>query len=244
MKFAVLVGINQYPQSPLQGCVNDVLDYQATLAAKGFSYAVLTDNMATKANIIANLNSMINAAHANDALVFAYSGHGSQVRDTNADEADGLDEVLCPVDFFNGQYISDDDLRGIFSRLPANVSCDVFLDSCHSGTATRDVSGAIRYKFIPSGLKATKIRKKAVVLVPTLNHCLAAGCRDNQTSAEVSIGGKPRGAFSYYILKAIRANYTRANAVAYAEQKILALGLNQNPQLEATQSESVQLPFT
>jgi metacaspase-1 len=28
-----------------------------------------------------------------------YSGHGTQIPDDDGDEADGMDEALCPVDY-------------------------------------------------------------------------------------------------------------------------------------------------
>jgi metacaspase-1 len=249
MKKALIVGINAYPApNTLHGCVNDAMDCKATLEARGFACTMVLDAQATKAGILAGLNALVNGAQSGDSLVFAYSGHGSQVRDVSGDETDGWDEVICPVNW--PQYVSDDDLRGIFNRLPAGTILDVFLDSCHSGTGTREIlEPGITIKALPPLMKKRHTSKKgkvnkAIVLVPGLNHCLQAGCADNQTSAEVSMGGVPRGAFSYYEYKAIRAGYTRAGAITYAEQRLAALGLNQVPQLEATQSESTQMPFT
>jgi metacaspase-1 len=247
MKKALIVGINAYPApNTLHGCVNDANDCKATLEVRGFACTMVLDAQATKVGILAGLNALVNGAQSGDSLVFAYSGHGSQVRDVSGDETDGWDEVVCPVNW--PQYISDDDLRSIFNRLPAGTTLDVFLDSCHSGTGTREIlESGIMIKALPPliGKRHKKGKKtKAIVLVPNLNHCLQAGCADNQTSAEVSIGGVPRGAFTYYEMKAIRAGYTRAAAITYTEQRLMALGLNQTPQLEATQSESTQMPFT
>jgi hypothetical protein len=268
MKKAVIVGINAYPApNTLHGCVNDAMDCKATLEARGFTCTMILDAQATKVGILAALNALVDGASPGDSIVFAYSGHGSQVRDVSGDEADGLDEVICPVDW--PQYISDDDFRTIFNRLPTGVTLDVFLDSCHSGTGTRDICMPIsspdplgedgetkcleKARFLPPlyiKRKSSKQGKKvkAIVLVPTLNHCLHAGCADNQTSAEImiTINGvpTPRGAFTYYEWRAIRAGYTRSQAITYAEQRLQALGLNQTPQLEATQAESLQMPFT
>jgi hypothetical protein len=140
VKYALITGINAYPYPyQLNGCINDALDWQATLAAKGFSYGMLLDGWCTRDYVLNNLNSMVVNSHSEDSLVFTYSGHGSQV--PNANEPDGYDEVLCTIDFFQGKYIRDDDLAAIFNKLPAGVTLDVFLDCCHAGTGTRSMLG-------------------------------------------------------------------------------------------------------
>jgi hypothetical protein len=41
---------------------------------------------------------------------------------------------------WDGTYIVDDDLNAAFSKLPAGVHLEVLLDSCHSGTGTREAA--------------------------------------------------------------------------------------------------------
>ena len=144
---ALLVGINKYklPGSDLQGCVNDVTNMRHMLLTYfGFTaeqIRVIVDERATKTNIMKRLEWLVKGAKSGDRLVFHYSGHGSQIRDRQGDELkDKLDEILCPYDMdWDGTYIVDDDLGRIFSKIPKGVNLDVFLDSCHSGTATREV---------------------------------------------------------------------------------------------------------
>lgn len=38
------------------------------------------------------------------------AGHGGNVEDTNGDEADGMDETLCPVDVGESGHITDDEV--------------------------------------------------------------------------------------------------------------------------------------
>lgn len=147
MKKALLVGINNYPgtQNDLQGCVNDITNvYDVLVKYFGFSPSdmrLLADGRATRKAILEGLESLISHAAAGDALVFHYSGHGSQVADTDGDEpADRKDEIICPYDFdWNGTWISDDDLANIFGDLARGASLEVILDSCHSGTGTREI---------------------------------------------------------------------------------------------------------
>jgi len=143
---ALLVGINDYKNfSNLRGCINDVLDTHFSLRCLyGFQtqeIRVLTDQRATKANIIQRLKWLVNDAKAEDQLVFAFSGHGSQIRDRNHDELlDHMDELICPHDMhWDGNYITDDDMNDIFRNLPQGVHLEVIMDCCHSGDNLKEV---------------------------------------------------------------------------------------------------------
>jgi len=144
---ALLVGINDYPgtQNDLQGCVNDTTNVYDVLV-KHFGFAppdivLLSNSRARKATILEGLKSLLAGAKDGDTLVFHYSGHGSQVRDTDGDELeDGKDEVLCPYDFdWSGGFIRDDDLASLIGGLRKGAHLEVVLDSCHSGTGTREI---------------------------------------------------------------------------------------------------------
>jgi hypothetical protein len=54
--------------------------------------------------------------------------------------ADGKDEIICPYDFnWDTGFIKDDDFAGLFADLKKGVRLEVILDSCHSGTGTREI---------------------------------------------------------------------------------------------------------
>ncbi len=144
---ALLVGINDYPgtQNDLQGCVNDITNVYDILV-KHFGFApsdivMLSNSRARRAAILEGVKSLVAGARDGDSLVFHYSGHGSQVRDTEGDELeDEKDEVLCPYDFdWNGGFIKDDDLADVLDGLKKGARLEVILDSCHSGTGTREL---------------------------------------------------------------------------------------------------------
>lgn len=84
-KLALLVGINQYPQLPaLAGCVNDVeLQRELLLYRFGFQaqdVLVLTDGQATRQNIeTAFVEHLVKQAKPGDAVIFHFSGYGSQL---------------------------------------------------------------------------------------------------------------------------------------------------------------------
>jgi len=144
---ALLVGINDYPgtQNDLQGCVNDITNvYDVLVKYFGFLPAdvvMLSNSRARKSAIMESLKSLLAGSKSGDSLVFHYSGHGSQVRDEDGDELDdGKDEILCPYDFdWSGGYIRDDDLAALIGGLTRGVRLEVILDSCHSGTGTREL---------------------------------------------------------------------------------------------------------
>jgi hypothetical protein len=280
---ALLVGINDYAPvgaggPDLRGCVNDVRDMANTLAALGIvpaapaSMRILTDARATRAAIISGFKWLITGAKKGDVLVFHYSGHGSQMVDIDHDEPDARDETICPHDYATAGMIRDDDLRGVLAGLPAGANLDIIFDSCHSGTATRDVladgslvDGAVAYRYIeppidwgffldadPS-LRARRIlrpesgvgKKDAVVVA--LNHVLWAGCRDNQTSAESLIGGVYRGAFTYCYCKALRGGgltLTRRRLDSQVTINLRGMGFSQVPQLEGTKTSLAEKVFT
>ncbi len=146
MKKALLVGINDYPgsQNDLRGCINDITNVYDVLV-KYFDFTpgsitMLADARATRNAILEGLSRLVADGAPGDALVFHYSGHGSQVADTEGDEADRKDEIICPYDFdWDDGFIKDDDFSRVFKDLKKGVSLEVILDSCHSGNGTREL---------------------------------------------------------------------------------------------------------
>lgn len=259
---ALLVGINKYkiPGSDLNGCVNDVTNMRDILL-KYFGFTtkeirLLVDERATKVNIMTRLKWLISGAKAGDRLLFHYSGHGSQIVDRDGDELlDKMDEIICPHDMdWDGNFISDDDLRALFTNLPKGVNLEVVLDSCHSGTGTREMQ-AIK------GLPFELSFKQRFLLPPVdiacradedmevrrllkennpVNHVLFAACQDNQTSADAYINGSYNGAFTYYFAKHLRdmqGNITRAELINSVQASLKFNGFSQIPQLECEKGE-------
>jgi len=283
---ALLIGINDYapvgPGGPdLRGCVNDVRDMAHTLNALGIvlpgpgSMKILTDVRATRANIFAGLKWLITGAKKGDVLIFHYSGHGSQVPDLSGDELEAppkKDETICPHDYATAGMIKDDDLRTAFAGIAPGVNLDVILDSCHSGTGTREMATLsavpqeeqITYRYVEppidygyfldanptipmKGILKPAPGEKEIVVVPGLKHVLWAGCRDYQTSAEAPVDGVYRGVFTYCLCKALRragVGITRARLDALVSADIKRMGYAQVPQLEGTRVSIGERVFT
>ena len=122
---ALLVGINDYPSpNQLSGCLNDIDDMSAYLqSACGFEpgdIQTIADKQATTANILAALEAFASSLAPGDRALFHYSGHGAQMPTRTSGEIDGLDEVICPVDFdwSDAHAIRDDDFIGSSLRSP------------------------------------------------------------------------------------------------------------------------------
>ena len=103
----------------------------------------IVDESVTRNNLINRFDWLLDDVKEGDLLLFHFSGHGSQIQDRDGDELeDDLDEILClyDMDFRNpDSYLLDDDFNDIIDRLPKGVFLNVCIDSCHSGTATRDI---------------------------------------------------------------------------------------------------------
>lgn len=233
-KNALCIGINNYPgtQMDLQGCVNDANDWAAALAARGFKVAKLLDGQATKAAMVKAMNDLIGTAGKGDSLVITFSGHGTYQPDEDGDEADGLDEALCPYDLqTNGAALVDDEIRAIFGARKAGVRLVLISDSCHSGTVTRaakaEKDADTRPRFMPMGnwlpaklLPKDRAGKPATTMVAPagtspllgaysnkLGDLLLSGCKEgpNNYSYDARIAGRFNGAFTHYALKALKA---------------------------------------
>lgn len=254
---ALLVGVNKYglPGSDLQGCVNDVTNVRDILL-KYFGFTVrqirvLVDDRATKKAILERLKWLVKDAKPGDRLLFHFSGHGSQIRDRDGDELkDRMDEIICPHDMdWDGTYIVDDDLKAVFSNIPEGVRLDVLLDSCHSGTGTREAAGlkqlppeqTIKPRFLtpPVDIRMREEDDLKVQKIGTPNnpqsHVLFSGCKDNQTSADAYIGGTYNGAFTYYFCKHLRdvqGSLSRSDLLKRLRASLKHEGYSQVPQLE------------
>ncbi|MGB5011682.1 MAG: caspase family protein [Candidatus Dechloromonas phosphoritropha] len=232
-KKALCIGINNYPgtQMDLQGCVNDANDWAAALTQRGFAVSKLLDSEATKAAMMTAMEDLIAKASKGDSLVITFSGHGTYQPDTDGDEADGLDEALCPYDLqTSGAALTDDEIRVLFAARKAGVRIVLISDSCHSGTVTRAAAAErdadTRPRFMPMGNwlpdkllprnRAGEVAATTVAPVGAtpllgafsnkLGDLLLAGCKEgpNNFSSDARISGRDNGAFTYYALKALK----------------------------------------
>jgi len=237
---ALLVGINynNNPDATLNGCYNDIVNVsqylRSVLGYDSAAITMLTDGNRgaagagtasavppTRQNILSGISALVSGMVAGDEAVFHFSGHGSLVRDTNGDEATGLDSCLCPLDYnapasAAGGIITDDEIRALLvNKVPRGARLYVILDCCHNGTGCD-----VRYKYEdfsillrpPSGRAAAiwRTQQKAFTNGRYTNTVgevfMISGSRDEQTSADAYINNAFAGALTYAVFAILRAN--------------------------------------
>lgn len=198
---AFLEGINNYPNSSnnLNGCVPDILLAESKLYE--FQIRKFIDSKVTRNTTKAQLEYIITNSNPGDTIFWQYSGHGSYVRDTNGDEADGVDETLYLYD----GHLVDDDTNLILSKVPIGVTFIVILDSCFSGSATRN---PCKSRFIePKKPVKDHVRIRQAVSRGN-NWIVMSACLENESAADACINGNWNGAFSYYLWNTFNHNLT------------------------------------
>ncbi len=204
---------------------------------------VAADAGATKKAVMTALTTLVDTAKAGDHLIFTFSSHGTQVPNEPGgdDEPDGLDEAFACHDirqkgdqWDRDTVIVDDELRDLFTRVPAGVLLEVLLDTCHSGTGLKDLDEILQAQLLgrkprylppptPRGLDQSRAIR-AVTPVRTVDRkalveltksrataskpVLFAACKPNQTASDATFDGRSNGAFTYLFLKAMKAGPT------------------------------------
>jgi hypothetical protein len=220
-----------------------------TCGYKAAMIKTLTNRDATRDNILDHLTWLLKNNNPGDSLVFYFSGHGSYRNDTNGDEPDGKDEVICPHQSLT--FISDDVLHERLKELPGTVNLDVFLDCCHSGSGIRE-DGEIRVRFMdpPKERLARRAEpRSARFMAPreeASDHTLWAACRSDQKSFERPLEGKVRGVFTYHLTRELlrtQGNIKRSELHKRVKNAI-SIPFKQEPQLETDSTNRNEFIFT
>lgn len=266
-RLALLVGISRYPQSAPPGirpwrllhAHRDVLELRRVLTNRyGFldsDILTLEDQAATADRVRTAFRSrLLEHARPGAVIVFHFSGHGQQVRDDNNDELDGRDETLVPADAIDQRESSgarvnlrDDEIGIWLTELQARMrdssgqvqgSINVFLDTCHSGTATRgdliergrgwdvELDGPV-----PIGADSVGERAHSFADLEG-DYVLLSAARSDQTAKELSDGS---GAFTSALVGALwraTAHTTYRGLRDEVLSQVQADVWNQSPQLE------------
>jgi len=233
---ALLIGVNDYLANDrpdpsgggawipvdLRGAINDVEKMQAVLTSRfGFEadrIRVLVDREATRAAILEAMREIVGASEPDDLVYIHFSGHGSQARDGNEDETDdGLDETILSYDARTDGVadITDDEIGEILAGLKTRNAL-IVLDSCHSGTATRDIS-AIRTRMVAADPRTELYESDEITtrsVGPTgRQYVLMTGAASNQSALDGPIDGEFYGFFSYALGKALANAPSRATTM-------------------------------
>ena len=156
-KHALIIGISQYQHYLPLNTERDVEIARQIIKNQGFDgiVTVLENEQATHENVITAIETLTSKINKGDLVYIHYSGHGGQMTDNNIDEIDGYDEFFvlydtedydaenpCNDSGENCKGIRDDEMNRYLIALreilgPAGHVM-MILDSCFSGTATRD----------------------------------------------------------------------------------------------------------
>ena len=214
LKKCLLIGINYVgTRFQLNGCINDSNNIKNFLISKKLfeesHFIMMNDNQKgtlypTKDNIINKLNDLVKFANQNKSKTIqyfvAYSGHGSNLPDTDGDEDDGFDECLCPIDCDTKGFISDDYIRTEFiEKLPKNVNVVTLIDACHSGTILD-----LKYNYAID--KKNSYNAIGIYNNVGCNVVMISGCKDNQTSSDAYLPASEYSSNNNNVLNLIGGN--------------------------------------
>ncbi|SLN75727.1 caspase family protein [Oceanibacterium hippocampi] len=220
--YAVVVGIDDYERMPkLTGAANDARDLAASLGNLGADVSLILNREATRQHVIEAFERQAGRAGPGDMFVFTYAGHGMQEPESiPGDEADGMDETLVFAGFDRsgkraGERLRDNELGMLIARLNPEAQALILIDSCHSGTMTRDIdvrgrppvtrfAGIGRISSDP--LPQMQPSARGLDLASGANVVFVAAARDAEQIPEVEIDGVMHGAVSWTVARALQGN--------------------------------------
>jgi len=226
-KVGLVIGINYNGSNyQLYGCVNDansIINFLSNNEFNNNNINLLTDDNATKTNIINGLSDLLNNTQSGSIAFFFYSGHGSYKRDLNGDEITGYDQCIVPNDF---NIIVDDDLKSILtSNLKDGVTLLVLFDCCYSGTALD-----LKYNYNDT-IFGDNYNEYANETETTGNVIMISGCSDYQTSVDTLIDGKNQGALTWAFLQCFSKTITWRQLLIQMRDLLKSNNFSQIPQL-------------
>ncbi|MBD2293662.1 caspase family protein [Anabaena sphaerica FACHB-251] len=248
-KLALLIGINQYPQSPaLAGCLTDV-ELQRELLIHRFGFVAsdiltLTDEEASREFIeAAILDHLGKQVKADDLVIFHFSGYGSRAKLGNFPET--VQNALIPVDentqtglFVN--YLLEESLLLLLRSLPTDRVTAV-LDTSYYTKSTLQPSG-LRFRARPEpstaklALQELELLKHLQMQNSVVNNAmvLKATSQPEQPAGELFFSGFSAGLFTYaltqYLWEATPAT-TIQIFLSQVSSSMYKLGSEQQPGL-------------
>lgn len=270
--YALLIGIDDYPTvgHQLKGCKNDVQDVEAFLkeyATKvNLQIRCLTDQAATRSNIIAALLNL-QVAKAGDTCLVFYSGHGSRGKSPaffhHIDIEGKLESIVCHDSRLpGGKDLTDKELSHLtweitydpIARKDKGIHLCMAFDCCHAGGNTKEgvQSRGISDGEVPSelanfhGYQAfdQRVTATGIQYSPKRGpHIHLAAAKSTETAKEQVLEGKRRGVYTFLLLELLRAHqgeltYTELQHALYIRMQNEKMG--QTPQVEfvLTQGET------
>lgn len=223
---ALLIGINEYPPgvSNLLGCVRDVENMEALLTTNYTAYrpeiVTLTDEQASRANVLLAFREHLGKAKPGDTIYFHYSGHGS-LENAPPEFWDFFPNrqnstlVLADSRKDGGLDLANKELAILMHEL-ASTQADIVsvVDACHAGSPTRSTNDLLklrrrqtskgkRIRELASyldGYYVQMLKKEGQLTVPNVHSLTLSACGEHQVAYETQT---QQGAFSSAFLEAL-----------------------------------------
>ncbi len=228
--YALLIGINDYPDNPLHQCVGDVEKvntYLQTLAKEFETIQIQTllNTEATRENVITQIKQHLGKAKNKDTALLYFSGHGCQEQTAGLfpDEHDGLMECLVcygEAPITTDHLLANKEVRYLLHQLPADPHLVTVVDACHSGDIVRSYQASDKdhemVKRIAGTFEARAYKNFAFaedesiiqqvdgvqqIYIPFKNHVHISACLSSESSWEDWKGG----VFTRYLLELLDA---------------------------------------
>ena len=219
----------------LCGCLNDQTDLIAKfneVAGKKTGSTTLTGSQVT----LRSVKDLFSEAFQRWALdgvhpVIANSGHGTNGRDPNNSEADGICEGWY---LDSGEVFWDYLMQPYLDKFPAEAGLAVIDDSCFSGGEGK-TKGGQKVRFVKTSDVDTevpiKIKRRTVHRETEMNYVWLSASAEDQASADTSFNGHANGAFTYYFMQCLRAKDSLKEVHKNVSKKLPSRRFTQKPQL-------------
>lgn len=259
---------------PLKGCVNDMRNLRQLLTVNGYGRIYFfSDKTATISNFLKTWGEVAAKAKAGDTIFLAMSRHGMSLGanvldvqgdiETKAKNPDGEVYEGDQAAVMHDGLIVDDCFFRLFKLLPEGVNLTYWNDSCHSATQYRvsvsplapekyQKARAVSSEYVPAKDRILDL-KQLDRLIPKTDGPLKcsllslAGCQDHEYSADAYIGTTYQGAFTAYMIKALKTSPTlpASETVSKAKSYLKMYQYDQNPQLniEGPDQERAKKPI-
>jgi hypothetical protein len=235
----------------LAACEFDAHDMAAIAKKKRFEPTLLLTKQATSKALLAAIRDAAADLKAGDIFVVSYSGHGGQVPDKNNDEPDMRDETWCLYD----RQVIDDELYTAWADFAEGVRVFVLSDSCHSGSAARQMAEFGLEPLIGVSTDGSQIAQPAMRVIPkefadrtyaahkklydgiqkkatateksnlAAHVLLISGCQDNQTSSD----GDRNGLFTQTLRKVWDDGHFTGTYHSFWKKIVAKMPLYQSP---------------
>lgn len=189
--YAIVIGVADYlsfakDDGDLNYTVDDAISFVNFLKSKkggsvpASHIVLLTDALATKANIQSKAKALFSQAQKEDRIIFYFSGHGGKGYFLPYDVTMDGDNLL----YFN-------EVKAIFRTAKCKTKL-LFADACFSGGMKESIGKKLPLK---------KNHQDGVKAASNMNIAVMMSCQGDETSIET--GALRQGLFTYYLIEGL-----------------------------------------